>query len=43
LIKRFQVDDKSETFYVNFIANGVYIAQFKTDNSQISRKIIIQK
>ena len=42
LVKKFQIDDQVEVLHVNFLSSGVYIAQFKTDDRQISKKLILQ-
>ena len=42
LVKKFQIDNQVEVLHVNFLSSGVYIAQFKTDDQQISKKLILQ-
>ena len=42
LIKKFQIDNKVASLPVNFLQSGVYIAQFKTDNQQLNKKLIIK-
>ena len=42
LIKKFKIDNQVASLPVNFLQSGVYIAQFKTDDKQISKKLIIK-
>jgi endonuclease I len=42
LVKKFKIDNQVEVFHVNFLSSGVYIAQFKNDDQQISKKLILR-